>query len=203
MACFQAFGPLGTGPISRLGSLSRESQHARERLSLADFVSLQQRSARRGFSSQSCVDCVPTFSCRGGRMAERKRTALMVSRVRRCASQAPTPVVLLGYLALSMLLRLPFSFVSVIDWDESTFIIMGQEILDGHLPYTRLWDFKLPRRRPREYWPQHDRQSVTGPGQGETLSPLCSQSPLPRRDVIVRRRPACPSRLLLPCRSRF
>src|SRR5262245_33909797 len=70
--------------------------------------------------------------------------ALKASRLRRYVGECPTPVVLLGYLVLSALLRLPFSFVSVIDWDESTFIIMGQEILDGFLPYTRLWDFKPP-----------------------------------------------------------
>lgn len=68
----------------------------------------------------------------------------MVNRLRRYAGQCPIPVVLLAYLALSLLLRLPFSFVSGIDWDEGTFIIMGQEILDGYLPYTRLWDFKPP-----------------------------------------------------------
>lgn len=68
----------------------------------------------------------------------------MVNRLRRYAGQYPIPVVLLAYLALSVLLRLPFSFVSGIDWDEGTFVIMGQEILDGYLPYTRLWDFKPP-----------------------------------------------------------
>ena len=68
----------------------------------------------------------------------------MVNRLRRYAGQCPIPVVLLAYLALSFLLRLPFFFMSSIDWDEGTFIIMGQEILDGYLPYTRLWDFKPP-----------------------------------------------------------
>ena len=68
----------------------------------------------------------------------------MINRLRRYASQCPIPVVLLAYLALSLLLRLPFFFVSGIDWDEGTFVIMGQDILDGYLPYTRLWDFKPP-----------------------------------------------------------
>jgi len=68
----------------------------------------------------------------------------MVNRLRRYAGQCPIPVVLLAYLALSLFLRLPFSFVLGIDWDEGTFVIMGQEILDGYLPYTRLWDFKPP-----------------------------------------------------------
>ena len=47
-------------------------------------------------------------------------------------------------LLLSLILRLPFFFLDVIDWDESTFILMGQSILDGHLPYTELWDNKPP-----------------------------------------------------------
>ncbi|KPQ40703.1 MAG: 4-amino-4-deoxy-L-arabinose transferase and related glycosyltransferases of PMT family [Phormidium sp. OSCR] len=45
---------------------------------------------------------------------------------------------------VSLLIRLPFFFKDVIDWDESTFILMGQSILDGHLPYTELWDLKPP-----------------------------------------------------------
>ncbi len=44
----------------------------------------------------------------------------------------------------SWLIRLPFFFKDVINWDESTFILMGQSILDGHLPYTELWDLKPP-----------------------------------------------------------
>ncbi|EDX84347.1 hypothetical protein S7335_2044 [Synechococcus sp. PCC 7335] len=45
---------------------------------------------------------------------------------------------------LTLFCRAPFFFESVIDWDESTFILMGQSLLDGHLPYTRLWDLKPP-----------------------------------------------------------
>ena len=45
---------------------------------------------------------------------------------------------------LSITIRLPFFFPDVIDWDESTLILMGQSILDGHLPYTELWDNKPP-----------------------------------------------------------
>jgi 4-amino-4-deoxy-L-arabinose transferase-like glycosyltransferase len=47
-------------------------------------------------------------------------------------------------LGLSVIIRLPFFFVDVINWDESTFILMGQSVLDGHLPYTELWDLKPP-----------------------------------------------------------
>ena len=46
--------------------------------------------------------------------------------------------------AVCLAIRLPFFFIDVINWDESTFILMGQSILDGHLPYTQLWDLKPP-----------------------------------------------------------
>ena len=44
----------------------------------------------------------------------------------------------------SFLIRLPFFFRDYIDRDESTFILMGQSWVDGHLPYTELWDLKPP-----------------------------------------------------------
>jgi 4-amino-4-deoxy-L-arabinose transferase-like glycosyltransferase len=45
---------------------------------------------------------------------------------------------------VALFMRLPFFFPAVIRWDESTFILMGQSILDGHLPYLKLWDVKPP-----------------------------------------------------------
>jgi len=49
-------------------------------------------------------------------------------------------------LALSLFLRLPFFFPAVLgtNWDESTFILVGQSLVDGHLPYVQLWDIKPP-----------------------------------------------------------
>ncbi len=47
-------------------------------------------------------------------------------------------------LSLALFLRFPFFFRDYIDRDESTFILMGQSILDGHLLYTNLWDVKPP-----------------------------------------------------------
>jgi Dolichyl-phosphate-mannose-protein mannosyltransferase len=44
----------------------------------------------------------------------------------------------------ALLLRLPFFFPDTIHWDESTLIIMGQGLLDGLLPYDRIWDSKPP-----------------------------------------------------------
>lgn len=45
---------------------------------------------------------------------------------------------------LAIVLRAPFFAVDVIDWDESTFILMGKAWASGHLPYTLLWDNKPP-----------------------------------------------------------
>ena len=50
----------------------------------------------------------------------------------------------LALLALALATRLPYFFVDVIDWDESTFILMGHSLLKGFLPYTHLWDLKPP-----------------------------------------------------------
>lgn len=50
--------------------------------------------------------------------------------------------VLLVFLVFVM--RLPYFFKDIFNWDESTFILMGQSILDGHLLYTDLWDVKPP-----------------------------------------------------------
>ena len=45
---------------------------------------------------------------------------------------------------VSFLIRFPFFFRDYIDRDESTFILMGQSWVNGHLPYTELWDLKPP-----------------------------------------------------------
>lgn len=47
-------------------------------------------------------------------------------------------------LILSVFIRHPFFFRDYIDRDESTFILMGQSWVNGHLPYTELWDLKPP-----------------------------------------------------------
>ncbi len=44
----------------------------------------------------------------------------------------------------TLLIRLPFFFRDHFDWDESTFIIMGQSVADGNLPYEHMWDLKPP-----------------------------------------------------------
>ena len=45
---------------------------------------------------------------------------------------------------LSFFVRFPFFFRDYIDRDESTFILVGQALADGYLPYTFLWDLKPP-----------------------------------------------------------
>ncbi|MBT8264089.1 MAG: glycosyltransferase family 39 protein [Muriicola sp.] len=53
-------------------------------------------------------------------------------------------LVFIWLLVLSVLIRLPFFFRDYIDRDESTFILVAQSWVDGHLPYTELWDLKPP-----------------------------------------------------------
>ena len=55
-----------------------------------------------------------------------------------------TSIVVLSLLGFCIVVRFPFFFPAVIDWDESTLILMGQGILDGQLPYVELWDNKPP-----------------------------------------------------------
>lgn len=45
---------------------------------------------------------------------------------------------------ITIIVRFPFWFLDVINWDETTFVIMARSILDGHLLYTDLWDIKPP-----------------------------------------------------------
>jgi Dolichyl-phosphate-mannose-protein mannosyltransferase len=60
-------------------------------------------------------------------------------------SLATSEFAIIGALSVwALLLRLPFFFPDTIDWDESTLIIMGQGVLDGLLPYDRIWDSKPP-----------------------------------------------------------
>lgn len=60
------------------------------------------------------------------------------------SAQIPSHLVVLYLFLLVVAVRAPFWFPAVIGWDESTFIIIGQSILDGHLLYDRYWDLKPP-----------------------------------------------------------
>ncbi len=60
------------------------------------------------------------------------------------ATLFPQKFVFISLLAMSIVIRFPFFFRDYIDRDESTFILMGQSWVNGHLPYTELWDLKPP-----------------------------------------------------------
>ncbi|RPJ43857.1 MAG: hypothetical protein EHM19_07870, partial [Candidatus Latescibacterota bacterium] len=51
---------------------------------------------------------------------------------------------MLVLLLVTVLARLPFLFDAVINWDESTFLLMGEDLLRGRLPYVHAWDNKPP-----------------------------------------------------------
>lgn len=51
---------------------------------------------------------------------------------------------LLVLAALVTLLRLPALPYSVVDWDESVYLLMARSLLQGHAPYTVVWDHKPP-----------------------------------------------------------
>jgi hypothetical protein len=53
-------------------------------------------------------------------------------------------ILLTGLLAFSIVIRFPWFFIDVIDPDESVFILAGQYLSQGHLPYTVVWDIKPP-----------------------------------------------------------
>ena len=58
--------------------------------------------------------------------------------------QLKSRTVFLFLFLLAFVIRAPFFFRDYIDRDESTFILMGQSWVEGHLPYTELWDLKPP-----------------------------------------------------------
>lgn len=61
------------------------------------------------------------------------------------ALQKSTGIAVLCLLFVSAFLgRFPYYFEDVISWDESTLLIVGNSVLEGHLPYTALWDIKPP-----------------------------------------------------------
>ena len=56
--------------------------------------------------------------------------------------QAPPVLVALGFVALAVVLRLPALAYSVLNYDESMYLLMGDEMRQGFLPYTTLCDLK-------------------------------------------------------------
>jgi 4-amino-4-deoxy-L-arabinose transferase-like glycosyltransferase len=46
------------------------------------------------------------------------------------------------FFAAVVITRLPSFFLSVLDWDESLYVLMARQWQAGHLPYTTIWDNK-------------------------------------------------------------
>ncbi len=53
-------------------------------------------------------------------------------------------VILAFFVLLVAVLRSPSFFMSMIDWDEGTYLLMGRSLLDGEVLYTTIWDHKPP-----------------------------------------------------------
>ena len=49
-------------------------------------------------------------------------------------------LILVGFLALTFVLRFSAFFETVIDWDETNFLLMGRDLLRGYAPYTTVYD---------------------------------------------------------------
>ncbi len=67
-----------------------------------------------------------------------------IGNLKTLIARMPQKVVFISLLVVSIAIRFPFFFRDYIDRDESTFILMGQSWVNGHLPYTELWDLKPP-----------------------------------------------------------
>lgn len=47
-------------------------------------------------------------------------------------------------LSLAVLMRLPFFWLPLVNWDESAYLIVGQDMARGFLPYRHYWTLKPP-----------------------------------------------------------
>ena len=63
---------------------------------------------------------------------------------RRSTSIAVATTVSLVFFWLVVAVRAPSFFWSVINWDESVYLLVSRSVLDGHLQYTDIWDHKQP-----------------------------------------------------------
>lgn len=53
-------------------------------------------------------------------------------------------IVFAGFLFVAFILRFPSFLRSVVDWDESLYLLMARSILAGEFPYVEIWDHKPP-----------------------------------------------------------
>ena len=49
-------------------------------------------------------------------------------------------LILVGFLALTFVLRFSAFFRTVVDWDETIFLMMGRDLLRGYAPYTTVYE---------------------------------------------------------------
>jgi 4-amino-4-deoxy-L-arabinose transferase-like glycosyltransferase len=68
----------------------------------------------------------------------------MIHTARRYVARTRDGLVFCGALLFVCALRFQAFFRSVIDWDESIFLLMGRDWLRGHVPYTTTWEWSPP-----------------------------------------------------------
>src|SRR5690349_17824886 len=84
----------------------------------------------------------------GGRGFRTAATMVPPEWTHRVSAEAASPgigIILIDLMlvgVLLLLLRFPTFPFSVIDWDESAYILAGREVVHGHLPYVTYWEMK-------------------------------------------------------------
>ena len=75
-----------------------------------------------------------------------KKTILMIleQKIDKIMSTISKNYKIIIFSFFNFFLRLPFFFTDVFNWDESTYIIIGQWIVDGGLPYLGRTEIKPP-----------------------------------------------------------
>ena len=53
-------------------------------------------------------------------------------------------VILIFFILFILVLRSPSFFMTVLDWDEGIYLLMGRSLLDGDVLYATIWDHKPP-----------------------------------------------------------
>jgi hypothetical protein len=61
-----------------------------------------------------------------------------------CRQAIPIVAVAAGFVTLAFALRSSTFFHSVENWDESLYLLMARSLLEGHMPYTEVWNHKPP-----------------------------------------------------------
>ncbi|MBT8301997.1 MAG: glycosyltransferase family 39 protein, partial [Maribacter sp.] len=67
-----------------------------------------------------------------------------IKRLRSDSESLNISTIIFWLVITALFIRFPFFFRDYVDRDESTFILVAQSWINGHLPYTQLWDVKPP-----------------------------------------------------------